>query len=50
MPDSATSQADHRLGDVSDEVGRFSVNNTQSDFETRGLGNELKSERTNLGL
>ena len=49
-PDIATNQAIHRLGDVSVEVGRFSANNTQSDLETRGLGNELKSERTNLGL
>ena len=37
VPDSATSQADHRLGDVSDEVGRFSVENDRADYESRDL-------------
>ena len=49
MPDIATSQADNRLGEVSDEVGRFSVEIDRSDSESRGLRDELKSERTNLG-
>ena len=49
VPDMATSQADHRLDKVAVEVGRFSVDYTQSNSETRDRGTGLKSERTNLG-